>query len=135
MIKRTKIVATVGPASGSRDKLRALVEAGVDVFRINFSHGDEAQRGKFLQHIRAVEHDVGWPVAICGDPCGPKVRVGMIPGQSTGTRVSGGPRDRARRSSHRCRWRYETTDCGRDELTDDSKVQPSYRQHARRSHR
>ena len=78
MIKRTKIVTTVGPASGSRKKLRALIEAGVDVFRINFSHGDDAQRGEFLQHIRAVEHHVGRPVAICGDLCGPKVRVGMI---------------------------------------------------------
>lgn len=80
MIKRTKIVATVGPASGSREKLRALVEAGVDVFRINFSHGDDEQRGDFLHHIRAVEHDVGRPVAICGDLCGPKIRVGMIQG-------------------------------------------------------
>jgi pyruvate kinase len=80
MIKRTKIVATVGPASGSREKLRALVEAGVDVFRINFSHGDDEQRGDFLHHIRAVEHDAGRPVAICGDLCGPKIRVGMIQG-------------------------------------------------------
>ena len=46
MFKRTKIVATVGPASGSQEKLSALVEAGVDVFRINFSHGDEEQRGE-----------------------------------------------------------------------------------------
>lgn len=80
MMKRTKIVATVGPGVGSREKLRALVEAGVDVFRINFSHGDDAQRGDFLQKIRAVEHDVGRPVAICGDLCGPKIRVGMIQG-------------------------------------------------------
>jgi len=80
MMKRTKIVATVGPASGSREKLRALVEAGVDVFRINFSHGDDEQRGGFLRHIRAVEHEVGRPVAICGDLCGPKIRVGMIQG-------------------------------------------------------
>ena len=80
MIKRTKIVATVGPASGSPEKLRALVEAGVDVFRINFSHGDDEQRGDFLRQIRAVEHDVGRPVAICGDLCGPKIRVGMIQG-------------------------------------------------------
>ncbi|MGQ4807039.1 Pyruvate kinase [Candidatus Entotheonellaceae bacterium PAL068K] len=80
MMKRTKIIATVGPGVGSRKKLRALVEAGVDVFRINFSHGDEAQRGEFLQHIRAVEHDAGRLVAICGDLCGPKIRVGMMQG-------------------------------------------------------
>jgi pyruvate kinase len=80
MIKRTKIVATVGPASGSREMLRALMEAGIDVFRINFSHGDDEQRGEFLQHIRAVERDLSQPVGICGDLCGPKIRVGMIQG-------------------------------------------------------
>jgi len=81
MMKRTKIVATVGPASGSHERLRALVEAGADVFRINFSHGDEEQRGEFLKNIRAVEQEVGRPVAVCGDLCGPKIRVGMIQGR------------------------------------------------------
>ena len=78
MLKRTKIVATVGPASGSQEQLRALVEAGVDVFRINFSHGDEQQRGQFLANIRDVETEIGRPVAVCADLCGPKIRVGMI---------------------------------------------------------
>jgi pyruvate kinase len=78
MFKRTKIVATAGPASGSQEKLRALIEAGVDVFRINFSHGDAEQRGEFLTNIRRAEEQAGRPVAICGDPCGPKIRVGMI---------------------------------------------------------
>ena len=78
MDKRTKIVATVGPACSSAEKLRALIDAGVDVFRINFSHGDETQRGQFLKDIRVAEQEAGRPVAICGDLCGPKIRVGMI---------------------------------------------------------
>ncbi len=80
MQKRTKIVATVGPASESTQMLCALIEAGVNVFRINFSHGDEQQRTRFLTNIRAAEQEVGRPVAICGDLCGPKIRVGMIQG-------------------------------------------------------
>jgi pyruvate kinase len=79
MSKRTKIVATVGPASGSRETLRELVQAGVDVFRINFSHGHEQQRSAFLEKIRSVEHELGLPIAVCGDLCGPKIRVGMMP--------------------------------------------------------
>ena len=71
-MKYTKIVATVGPGVGSREKLQALVEVGVDVFRINFSHGDEEQRGVYLQYIREVEHEVGRAVAVCGDLCGPE---------------------------------------------------------------
>lgn len=80
MLKRTKIVATVGPASGTPDILGRLIESGVDVFRINFSHGDEHQRATFLREIRAAELLAGRPVAICGDLCGPKIRVGMILG-------------------------------------------------------
>ncbi|MGF1581813.1 MAG: pyruvate kinase [Gemmataceae bacterium] len=80
MVKRTKIVATVGPASGSTEILCALMQAGVDVFRINFSHGDEQQRSEFLSNIRAAEEQVGRPVAISADLCGPKIRVGMIRG-------------------------------------------------------
>jgi pyruvate kinase len=78
MPKRTKIIATVGPATVSADKLRALVNAGVNVFRINFSHGDEQQRDEMLRNIRAVEAELGCPVAVCGDLCGPKIRTGVI---------------------------------------------------------
>jgi len=80
MLKRTKIVATVGPASDSREEILALVEAGVDVFRVNFSHGNDEQRDQFLQNIRAAEREAGRPIAVCGDLCGPKIRVGMIQG-------------------------------------------------------
>lgn len=79
MSKRTKIVATVGPASGSPDTLLEMVQAGVDVFRINFSHGDEQQRSGFLAAIRNIERELGVPIAVCADLCGPKIRVGMMP--------------------------------------------------------
>ncbi len=78
MWKRTKIVATVGPASAAPERLRELIEAGVDVFRINFSHGTWQQHESALQMIRVAEQEAGRPVAICGDLCGPKIRVGPI---------------------------------------------------------
>jgi pyruvate kinase len=77
-LKRTKIVATIGPASGAMEQIKALIEAGVDMFRINFSHGDPEQRQEYLNNIRAVEKEIRKPVAICGDLCGPKIRVGML---------------------------------------------------------
>jgi pyruvate kinase len=80
MVTRTKIVATVGPACGSVEKLRALAKAGADVFRINFSHGDEAQREAFLRNIRQVEAESGEPLPVIGDLCGPKIRVGLVRG-------------------------------------------------------
>jgi len=79
---RTKIIATVGPASGSVETLRLLAEAGCDVFRINFSHGDLKQHEEFLQRIRHVEVDIGEPLAVMADLCGPKIRVGGIEGGS-----------------------------------------------------
>ena len=82
MWKRTKIVATVGPASASEERLRDLIEAGVDVFRINFSHGNWEAHEASLQLIRAAEREAGRPVAICGDLCGPKIRVGPLQGGS-----------------------------------------------------
>lgn len=78
MLKRTKIVATLGPASDSPTAIGQLIEAGVDVFRINFSHGTPEDREGYLRDIRAVEAEKRVPVAICADLCGPKIRVGMI---------------------------------------------------------
>jgi len=82
MLIRTKIVATVGPASGDLQMIRKLVQAGADVFRINFSHGDDEQRQKFLDNIRKVESETGEPLAVMGDLCGPKIRIGTIAGGS-----------------------------------------------------
>jgi pyruvate kinase len=78
MVIRTKIVTTVGPASAGAENIRQLVEAGCDVFRINFSHGTEEQHGEFLRDIRSVEAELGEPLAVMGDLCGPKIRVGPI---------------------------------------------------------
>ncbi len=78
MWKRTKIMATVGPASAVPERLRELIEAGVDVFRINFSHGTPDEHEAALRMIRSAEREAGRPVAICGDLCGPKIRVSSI---------------------------------------------------------
>jgi len=77
---RTKIVATVGPASSDYATLRSLAEAGCDVFRINFSHGSEEMREQMLAAIRGVEEELAQPVAVMADLCGPKIRVGMMAG-------------------------------------------------------
>lgn len=79
---RTKIVATLGPASMDKTTLRRLAQAGADVFRVNFSHGSVEQRHGLLDNIRSVEAELGRPLAVMADLCGPKIRVGMIQGGS-----------------------------------------------------
>src|SRR5215472_17326275 len=74
--RSAKIVATLGPASSSRAMLRALFDAGVDVFRCNFSHGTHDDHRKLFAAIRQVEHDTGRPVGILADLQGPKLRLG-----------------------------------------------------------
>ncbi len=80
MHRRTRIVATVGPASSSPEVLRQLVDAGVNVFRLNFSHGDHATHAETYAAIRAVTANETRPVAVLADLCGPKIRVGRFPG-------------------------------------------------------
>lgn len=82
MLIRTKIVATIGPASGEAKILDRLVQVGCDVFRINFSHGTNQQRQEYLEHIRQAEWDQKVPLAVMADLCGPKIRVGPIQGGS-----------------------------------------------------
>jgi pyruvate kinase len=77
---RTKIVATVGPASQAPGTLRAMVEAGVDVFRLNFSHGTHDEHAAALEAIRAVEDDLDRPIGVLHDLAGPKIRLGAIQG-------------------------------------------------------
>ncbi len=77
---RTKIVATVGPASSSREKLEALLEAGADVFRLNMAHGGPAEQEAPLAAIRAAAESLGRPAAVLTDLAGPKIRMGEIPG-------------------------------------------------------
>jgi pyruvate kinase len=80
MLIRTKIVATVGPASGDAQTLRKLVDAGVDVFRINFSHGTYEEHQQYLDNIRQVERECETTLGVFGDLCGPKIRIGAMAG-------------------------------------------------------
>lgn len=75
---RTKIVATVGPACDTYDKLLDLVHAGVNVFRLNFSHGSHEDKAAIIQHIRAINEAENLNISILGDLQGPKLRVGEI---------------------------------------------------------
>ncbi len=77
---RTKIVATVGPASAEPGKLAELIEAGVDVFRVNTAHGSREEHQERLGHIREASRKLGAPVAILVDLAGPKMRLGELPG-------------------------------------------------------
>lgn len=78
-VRKTKIVATVGPASWDPGTLVEMIEAGVDVFRLNFSHADEARHAGTVKDIRAASERAGREVAILGDLPGPKLRVGHFP--------------------------------------------------------
>jgi pyruvate kinase len=78
-IGRTKIVATIGPASSTPEVLRHLIEAGVSVFRLNFSHGTHEGHSAVVSHIRTVSREVGRQVGILQDLCGPKMRLGSLP--------------------------------------------------------
>jgi pyruvate kinase len=75
---RTKIVATVGPACNTYDKLLELVQAGVNIFRLNFSHGTHEDKLEVIQHIRKINATQPYNIAILGDLQGPKLRVGEI---------------------------------------------------------
>ncbi|MEJ2148225.1 MAG: pyruvate kinase [Chloroflexota bacterium] len=74
----TKIVCTIGPASRDPAILAKLIEAGMDVARLNFSHGDQAYHGENIRRIRAAAQEAGVPVAIMVDLQGPKIRVGEL---------------------------------------------------------
>jgi pyruvate kinase len=80
MGERTKIVATIGPASSDDEVLRALIAAGLDVVRLNFSHGDAAQHRANVALVRRLEAAFGRPVGILADLQGPKIRTGGLPG-------------------------------------------------------
>jgi pyruvate kinase len=81
--RRTKIIATVGPASWDGPVLRALIEAGADVFRLNFSHADPERHAQTIDAIRETAERVGREVAVLGDLPGSKLRVGELPGDVT----------------------------------------------------
>jgi pyruvate kinase len=72
---KTKIVATVGPASNSKEMLRALIKEGVDVFRLNFSHGSHADHQKVVDIVREINAELGTNVCLLQDLQGPKIRI------------------------------------------------------------
>jgi pyruvate kinase len=75
---RTKIVATIGPATAEVDRVHALVELGVDIVRLNFAHGTHETHGRVIQWVREAAADVGKPMAILADLAGPKIRIGDL---------------------------------------------------------
>ena len=100
----TKIVATLGPSSSTPEMIRSLFEAGVDMFRLNFSHGSHADHGERVKAIRALEQETGRPIAILADMQGPKLRLGtfadgpidLTPGQNFRLDLSKEPGDATR---------------------------------------
>jgi pyruvate kinase len=76
--RQTKIVATLGPASSTKEMIRALFDAGADVFRLNFSHGSHEDHRARLALIREIEIEVGRPISVLADLQGPKLRVGVF---------------------------------------------------------
>ena len=87
--RKIKILATLGPASRSPEMIEKLLLAGADAFRVNMSHGDHETHRETIAAIRAVEKDVGRPVAILCDLQGPKLRVGQFKGGKAVIRHSG----------------------------------------------
>jgi pyruvate kinase len=76
--RRTKIVATIGPATSSPEVLRELVKAGATTFRLNFSHGTHEDHLRSIRLIRQVSNELNYPVAILQDLQGPKIRLGKF---------------------------------------------------------
>src|SRR6185369_8443589 len=80
--RKTKIIATLGPASSSVEMITRLAHAGVDIFRLNFSHGDNDQKLELINIIRKVSEKVGKQVGILADLQGPKIRTGKMAGDA-----------------------------------------------------
>lgn len=78
MFKRTKILATIGPVTSSPEKIKQLIEAGANGFRLNFSHGSHQERKEQIEWIRAASAERGRPVAVLQDLQGPKIRLGVL---------------------------------------------------------
>lgn len=96
---QTKIVATIGPASSNPDRLADLIDAGANVCRLNFSHGDLSEHQRVLKLIRKIAAERERPVAVLGDLCGPKIRLNTVP---TGVALSIGDDVRVVRGDEPC---------------------------------
>ena len=77
-INKTKIVCTIGPASESPAVMKQMIESGMNVARLNFSHGDFATHKKVIENLRAASKSLGRRIAIMADLSGPKMRIGKI---------------------------------------------------------
>lgn len=78
-MRRTKIICTVGPATSSFERLQTLVEAGMNVARLNFSHGSHEFHAHTIQQLRQINSERHQPIALMQDLCGPKIRLGELP--------------------------------------------------------
>ena len=78
IFKRTKILATIGPATMSQEKISELMAAGANGFRLNFSHGSYEERTQQIEWIRTASREQDKPVAILQDLQGPKIRLGIL---------------------------------------------------------
>ncbi|MCS6859433.1 MAG: pyruvate kinase, partial [Abditibacteriales bacterium] len=79
-MRRAKIICTIGPATRSPEMLERMVAAGMNVARLNFSHGTPAEHAEVIQHLRALAERLHAPVSILQDLQGPKIRCGTIKG-------------------------------------------------------
>jgi len=77
-MRKTKIVATIGPKSNSPEMIEKLIKAGLNVCRLNFSHGSHEHHGETINNIRSISKKLNKPIAILQDLAGPKIRIGMI---------------------------------------------------------
>ena len=131
-LNRTKIVATIGPASGNVEVLEEMIANGCSVFRINFSHGSHESHGQSIANIREAAAKLGQNVAILGDLQGPKIRVGAIVGDKIDLKVgqellldSDIPDEEGSLEgvSYRCDTLAESCGPGRVLMLDDGRVQ------------
>src|SRR5262245_45031708 len=82
-MRRTKIVCTIGPACESEAQLRELAQAGMNVARLNFSHGSHAWHRERAEMLRRIEEELDEPIALLQDVSGPKLRIGGLPSPGT----------------------------------------------------
>ena len=132
MQRKTKIVATVGPASESEEMLLALAKAGVNVFRLNFSHGTHADHQIRIDRIRKINKEHGYKCAILQDLQGPKIRIGLMESGNDGVEIFAGNQLRfasddivgnAERVSTPYKGMYNDVQIGERILMDDGKLE------------
>ncbi len=127
--RKTRIIATLGPASNSVEVIEALFNAGADTFRVNMSHGDHAGKTALIKAIRKVEKRVGRPIGIIADLQGPKIRIGLFKGGKAMLKEGAGFRldmDKKQGSAKRVALPhpevFEILEPGHQVLLDDGKV-------------